>query len=47
MVGFGAFKVTKMKARKDRNPQIGEAIKIKAKNAPKFVAGKTLKEAVK
>jgi nucleoid DNA-binding protein len=46
MVGFGTFKVNKMKARKGRNPQTGEAIKIKAKNAPKFVAGKALKDAV-
>jgi len=46
MVGFGAFKVTKMKARTGRNPQTGEAIKIKAKNSPKFLAGKALKDAV-
>jgi nucleoid DNA-binding protein len=47
LVGFGTFKVTKMKARTGRNPQTGEAIKIKAKNSPKFVAGKALKDAVK
>ncbi|MFH0785453.1 MAG: HU family DNA-binding protein, partial [Pseudomonadota bacterium] len=29
-----------------RNPQTGEAIKIKAKNVPKFVPGKALKDAV-
>lgn len=45
--GFGTFKVEKRKARKGRNPQTGETIKIKAKKVPKFVAGKALKEAVK
>lgn len=45
--GFGTFKVDKRKARKGRNPQTGETIKIKAKKVPKFVAGKALKEAVK
>ena len=47
LVGFGTFKVDKRKARKGRNPQTGETIKIKAKKVPKFVAGKALKEAVK
>jgi nucleoid DNA-binding protein len=47
LVGFGTFKVDKRKARKGRNPQTGEEIKIKAKNVPKFVAGKALKDAVK
>lgn len=46
LVGFGTFKVSKRKARKGRNPQTGEEIKIKAKKVPKFVAGKTLKDAV-
>jgi DNA-binding protein HU-beta len=46
LVGFGTFKVGKRKARTGRNPKTGEAIKIKAKNAPKFVAGKALKDAV-
>ena len=46
LVGFGTFKVDKRKARMGRNPQTGEAIKIKAKNVPKFVAGKALKESV-
>ncbi len=46
LVGFGTFSVTKRKARKGRNPQTGEAIKIKATKAPKFKAGKGLKEAV-
>ena len=47
VVGFGSFKVSKRKARKGRNPQTGEEIKIKAKKVPKFVAGKALKDAVK
>jgi nucleoid DNA-binding protein len=47
LVGFGTFKVNKLKARKGRNPQTGETIKIKAKKVPKFVAGKALKDAVK
>ena len=46
LVGFGTFKVDKRKARKGRNPQTGEEIKIKAKRVPKFVAGKALKAAV-
>ncbi len=47
LVGFGTFKVEKRKARKGRNPQTGEEIKIKAKKVPKFIAGKALKETVK
>jgi len=46
LVGFGTFKVNKRNARKGINPQTGEEIKIKAKNVPKFVAGKSLKDAV-
>ena len=46
LIGFGTFKVVKRKARTGRNPQTGEEIKIKAKNVPKFVAGKALKDAV-
>ncbi len=47
LVGFGTFKVAKRNARKGRNPQTGEEIKIKAKKVPKFVAGKALKAAVR
>ncbi len=46
LIGFGTFKVAKRKARTGRNPQTGEAIKIKAKRVVKFVPGKALKEAV-
>ena len=46
LVGFGSFKVVGRKARKERNPQTGEEIDIKASNAPKFTPGQALKEAV-
>ena len=46
LVGFGTFAKVRRKARKGRNPQTGEAIKIKAGNAVKFRAGKKLKEAI-
>jgi nucleoid DNA-binding protein len=46
LVGFGTFKVGKRKARTGRNPQTGAIIRIKAKNVPKFTAGKALKDAV-
>ena len=46
LVGFGTFKVQNRKARMGRNPQTGEEIRIKAKNVPKFVSGKALKDAV-
>lgn len=46
LMGFGTFKVQRRKARKARNPQTGEVIKLKAKNVPKFVPGKALKDIV-
>ena len=46
LVGFGTFKVTNRAARTGRNPQTGATIKIKAKKAPAFKAGKALKDAV-
>ena len=46
LVGFGTFSVSKRSARMGRNPQTGEAIKIKAAKVPKFSAGKTLKDTV-
>lgn len=46
LVGFGTFKVNHREARKGRNPQTGKDMTIPAKNVPKFVPGKTLKEAV-
>ncbi len=46
LTGFGTFGVSNRKARTGRNPQTGEAIKIKASKVPKFTAGKGLKEAI-
>ena len=46
LVGFGTFAKVRRKARKGRNPQTGEPIKIKACNVVKFRPGKKLKEAV-
>lgn len=46
LVGFGTFEVTKRAAREGRNPQTGAPMKIKASKAPKFSAGKALKDAV-
>jgi len=47
LVGFGTFKVAHRKGRKGRNPQTGGEIYIEPTNAPKFVPGKRLKQAVK
>jgi DNA-binding protein HU-beta len=46
LVGFGAFSVTKRAAREGRDPRTGKPVQIKASNAPKFSAGKGLKDAV-
>ncbi|MBQ6470037.1 MAG: HU family DNA-binding protein [Lachnospiraceae bacterium] len=46
LVGFGTFEVAKRAARDGRNPQTGKAMKIKASKAPKFKAGKALKDFV-
>lgn len=46
LVGFGTFVKTRRKARKGRNPQTGEPIKIKASNIVKFRPGKKLKESI-
>jgi DNA-binding protein HU-beta len=46
LVGFGTFSKARRKARKGRNPQTGEPIKIKASNVVKFSPGKKLKDAV-
>lgn len=42
--GFGTFKVRKRKARTGRNPQTGEAIKIKASKSVGFKPAKALKD---
>ena len=46
LVGFGSFEVRKRAARKGRNPQTKEEIKIPASKAPVFKAGKGLKDLV-
>jgi len=46
MVGFGTFSVGDRAARVGKNPQTGAAINIPAAKAPKFKAGKALKDAV-
>lgn len=46
LVGFGTFEVAQRAARTGRNPQTGATMKIKASKAPKFKAGKALKDAV-
>ena len=46
LVGFGTFEVAERAARDGKNPQTGEIIKIKASKAPKFKAGKALKDAL-
>jgi DNA-binding protein HU-beta len=46
LVGFGTFSKVRRKARKGRNPQTGDPIKIKASNSVKFKPGKKLKDAV-
>ncbi len=46
LVGFGTFEVTKRAARTGKNPRTGAAIKIPACKAPKFKAGKALRDTV-
>ena len=46
LVGFGTFEVSQRAARTGRNPQTGKEIKIPASKAPKFKAGKALKDAL-
>lgn len=46
LVGFGTFETAERPAREGRNPRTGETMKIAASKAPKFKAGKGLKDAV-
>ena len=46
VVGFGKFSVSERAERTGRNPQTGAELKIAAKKAPKFTAGKGLRDAV-
>ena len=47
ITGFGTFDVVKRAARTGHNPATGKAIKIAASKAPKFKAGKVLKDSLK
>ena len=46
LVGFGTFEVSERAAREGRNPQSGETMTIAASKAPKFKAGKALKDMI-
>ena len=46
LVGFGTFEVSERPARTGHNPRTGKSIKIPASKAPKFKAGKALKDAL-
>ena len=46
IAGFGTFGQTNRKARKGRNPQTGESVRIPSKKVPKFTAGRVFKEVV-
>lgn len=46
LIGFGTFEVRDRKAKEAINPSTKEKIKVPAKKAPVFKAGKALKDAV-
>ena len=46
LIGFGTFDVSERAAREGRNPRTGETMKIAASKAPRFKAGKALKDLV-
>lgn len=46
LVGFGTFEVAERAERTGRNPQTGAEMVIPASKAPKFKAGKALKDAL-
>ena len=46
LVGFGTFEVSERAAREGRNPQTGKSMTIAASKAPRFKAGKALKDAL-
>ena len=46
IVGFGYFEVSERAARDGRNPSTGEPMSIAASKAPRFKAGKALKDAI-
>ena len=46
LVGFGTFETSERAAREGRNPQTGAVMTIAASKAPKFKAGKALKDEI-
>ncbi len=46
LLGFGSFLIKKRKARKARNPQTGEMIKVKASKTVGFKVGKKFKDMI-
>ena len=46
LVGFGTFEVAERAAREGRNPKTGATMNIPASKAPKFKAGKALKDTI-
>ena len=46
LIGFGTFDVAERAAREGRNPRTGETMKIEASKAPRFKAGKALKDKI-
>jgi DNA-binding protein HU-beta len=46
LIGFGTFDVAERAAREGRNPRTGETMKIDASKAPRFKAGKALKDKI-
>ena len=46
LIGFGTFEVSERPERIGRNPATGATMKIAASKAPKFKAGKALKDAL-
>ena len=46
LVGFGTFETSERAARTGRNPQTGAEMTIPASKAPKFKAGKALKDSI-
>jgi DNA-binding protein HU-beta len=47
LVGFGTFSAISQKPRTGRNPRTGQALHLPARKAPKFTAGKKLRQAVR
>lgn len=47
ITGFGTFIIRSRVARRGRNPQTGEVIRIPQKKIPGFTAGKTIKRQIR